>query len=178
MSMACLLPFATAVDEIIMPFLKPIDAGDLATLEEQHKSLNQVLSAAYTAETTGPRESDIANFYIAFGEKAMNPTECKSNGFKPPPPTKDQKAENCVRASISAAHKWMATQEGCPEAHKAVKQKLIETLEQELLDTISNIDQPPHAEVDAPSTIPTPNTPFTAITNLLERMEKSRNENA
>ena len=71
----------------------------------------------------------------------------------------------------------MATQEGCPEAHKAVKQKLIETLEQELLDTISNIDQPPHTEVDAPSTIPTPNTPFTAITNLLERMEKSRNEN-
>ena len=29
MSMACLLPFATAVDEIIMPFLKPIDAGGI-----------------------------------------------------------------------------------------------------------------------------------------------------
>ena len=72
---------------------------NLATLEEQHKSLNQVLSAAYTAETTGPRESDIANFYIAFGE-AMNPTECKSNGFKPPPPPRIKKQKLCSSKHI------------------------------------------------------------------------------
>ena len=73
----------------------------------------------------------------------MNPTKCKSKGFKPPPPTKDQKAENCVRASISAAHKWMATQENCPAAHKAVKQVLITSLEQELSTAIRSVAAKP-----------------------------------
>ncbi|MGC6366363.1 MAG: hypothetical protein ACON35_00025 [Candidatus Marinamargulisbacteria bacterium] len=110
-----------------------------ANFAEQHKTLNQILNAAYTAETNSNSNSAINDFYACFGEKALTPTEGKSKGFKPPPPTKDQKAENCVRASISAAHKWMATQEDCPAAHKAVKQLLITSLEQELSSAIRSV---------------------------------------
>lgn len=147
---------------------------NLATLEEQHESLNQVLSAAYTAEITSPRESDIANFYKAFGEQAMSANECELNGFEPPPPTKDQKVENCVRASISAAHKWMATQEGCPAAHKAVKKHLIKELEKELVETIKTCHQ--ELQNDSLSVIGlTPIIdPFKAIATLLKNKTTTR----
>ena len=94
--------------------------NDTGNTEDATKLLENV----HNTEKNG---GSIDDFYGCFGSK-INNKELKSHGFKPPPGAKDQKVGNCVRASISAAQKWMAHQHDCMDAHKAVKSSLLNQL--------------------------------------------------
>ena len=76
-----------------------------------------------------------------------------------PPTAKNQKAGNCVRTSISAAHKWMAHQHGCMDAHKSVKQTILESTKAviEAKITAFNKTNYPQALANRPSSTPTIN---------------------
>lgn len=87
-------------------------------------SLNNLLRRLNQVETSG---GDIDAFYSSFGNNKIETSQLKSNGLKEPPSAKNQKAGNCVRTSISAAHKWMAKQHDCMDAHKSVKQTILES---------------------------------------------------
>ena len=79
---------------------------------------------------TEKQNGNIHNFYgcfECFGEKLSN-QDLRRCGFKRPPTTKDQKVGNCVRASMSAAQKWMANEHDCMNAHKQVKPILLQAL--------------------------------------------------
>ncbi|MEK9727067.1 MAG: hypothetical protein VW397_03045, partial [Candidatus Margulisiibacteriota bacterium] len=49
------------------------------------------------------------------------------------PETKNQKAGNCVRTSISAAQKWLANEHDCMQAHKLVKPTILSNTLETLL---------------------------------------------
>ena len=94
--------------------------NDTGNTEDATKLLENV-------HNTEKKGGSIDDFYGCFGEK-INNEELESHGFKTPPSAKDQKVGNCVRASISAAQKWMAHQHDCMDAHKAVKSSLLDQL--------------------------------------------------
>jgi len=71
---------------------------------------------------------DIEAFYKSFGSNnKIKNNELESINLKEPPSAKNQKAGNCVRTSISAAHKWIAHQHDCMAAHKSVKKTILES---------------------------------------------------
>ena len=110
---------------------------------------------------------NINAFYACFGEKLTEEqlTKCE---FKNPPKTKDQKVGNCVRASMSAAQKWMANEHDCMDAHKQIKPILLQALAME----ITKLSQ---ALVSMPtvSKAPRESVPLNTIDSLLIQMTES-----
>ena len=119
-------------------------------------SINKLLRRLNQVETNG---GDIEMFYGSFGNNKIETSQLKSNGLKEPPSAKNQKAGNCVRTSISAAHKWMAKQHDCMDAHKSVKQTILESTKAviEAKITIFNQKNYPQLLENRPSSTPTIN---------------------
>ena len=119
-------------------------------------SLNNLLRKLNQVETSG---GDIEMFYGSFGNNKIETHQLESNGLKRPPTAKNQKAGNCVRTSISAAHKWMAYQHDCMDAHKSVKQTILESTKAviEAKITAFNKTNYPQALANRPSSTPTIN---------------------
>ncbi|MEC8678166.1 MAG: hypothetical protein VXX85_04865, partial [Candidatus Margulisiibacteriota bacterium] len=119
-------------------------------------SINNLLRRLNQVETSG---GDIKEFYRSFSNNKIETSQLKSNGLKEPPTAKNQKAGNCVRTSISAAHKWMAHQHGCMDAHKSVKQTILESTKSVIEAKITAFNQTnyPQALANRPSSTPTIN---------------------
>jgi hypothetical protein len=120
-------------------------------------SINNLLSNLNQVETSG---GDIEAFYRSFGNNnKVKINQLESVELKKPPSAKNQKAGNCVRTSISAAHKWMAHQHDCMDAHKSVKQTILESTKAviEAKITAFNKTNYPQALANRPSSTPTIN---------------------
>ena len=120
-------------------------------------SINNLLRRLNQVETSG---KGIEDFYKSFGNNnKVKTNQLESVGLEEPPTAKNQKAGNCVRTSISAAHKWMAHQHGCMDAHKSVKQTILESTKAviEAKITAFNKTNYPQALANRPSSTPTIN---------------------
>tara|TARA_A100001015_G_C15031650_1_gene733624 strand:+ start:2334 stop:3380 length:1047 start_codon:yes stop_codon:yes gene_type:complete len=99
------------------------------------ENINTLLEKVYKNEQ---KDGGIDSFYQSFGIQ-LTDSELEIEGFKTGPPAKEQKTNNCVRASMSAAQKWMAHQHDCPLAHKAVKPNILENISKTIKETIRKV---------------------------------------
>ena len=99
------------------------------------ENINTLLEKVYINEQ---KDGGIDSFYQSFGIQ-LTDSELEIEGFKTGPPAKEQKSNNCVRASMSAAQKWMAHQHDCPRAHKAVKPKILDNISKTIKETIKRV---------------------------------------
>ena len=115
-------------------FLTICNRGYRGRFDDQHnifetykvtQNINELINDLHKIEK---ENGTIEDFYHRCGTSIPN-HELEKNGFKQPPKTKNQKAGNCVRTSMSAAQKWLANQHDCPEAHKAVKPTILSNTE-------------------------------------------------
>lgn len=123
-----------------------------------------LLESVHFSEITG---GNIDVFYACFGEKLTDKqlTECE---FKIPPDTKSQKVGNCVRASMSAAQKWMANEHDCMDAHKQVKPILLQALAKDIAKLSQAL-----ASMPTGSKVPRESVPLVTSDSLLVQMTES-----